>query len=104
MIKKLLMLSSLVWIFPQEASAVINNKYLGDISISVEGAARTKPRVVESLLEKCLEKKGYTTWDAVSGVELAQCIRNSRLFKEVEVKVEQSKISVSVADRWTLIP
>lgn len=104
MIKRFAVLSALVWIFPLEVSAAIKNDYLGDISVSVDGAARTKPRVIESLVEKCLEKKGYKTWEAVNADEVSQCLRNSRLFKKVEVKIEQSSIHITVADRWTLIP
>lgn len=104
MLKRFAILSVLVWIFPLESSAEIKNEYLGDISVSVEGAARTKPRVIESLVEKCLVKNGYKTWESVSAGELSQCLSNSRLFKKVEVQVERSKISVKVADRWTLLP
>jgi outer membrane protein assembly factor BamA len=104
MIRNIAIVLALVWIFPRTASALIQNTTLGEISVSVEGASRTKPSYVESLVEKCLEKGDYRTWSAIDSGEMAQCIRNARLFKKVDVKVEKPRITVSLTDRWTLIP
>ncbi len=91
-------------LFALDAGATIKSKDLGDIEVKMEGAKRTKPRLVESLVEKCIEKEGFKTWDAVDGARLGQCISNTRLFKKVEVRVNRPEIDVTIIDRWTLIP
>ncbi len=104
MIKRLLIITPLLWILPYESSAAIKNEYLGEITVHVEGATRTKERYVEFLLEKCLEKENYKSWKDVDASVLGQCVSNSRLFKKVDVQVNQPEIDISIADRWTLIP
>ena len=88
----------------QTCSALIINAYLGEINVHVEGATRTKDRTVESLVEKCLERENYKSWESVNTSMLGQCISNSRLFESVEVRVHKPEIDVTVEDRWTLIP
>jgi len=91
-------------IAPQESYAVISNQYLGDVSVSLEGAKRTQPRYVESLVRYCLEKMDYRTWDSIDQASLGQCIKNTKLFESVDVVVTKPEIKVTVSDRWTLIP
>jgi len=93
-----------LFLFPQMSQALIINEYLGDVSVSVEGNKRSKPQLIESLVEKCLEKRGFKKWDAVDTESLRQCIANSRLFSEVAVEVKPPEIRVSIKERWTLIP
>ena len=85
-------------------SASIKNAYLGKIDVRVEGAERTKNITVESLVEKCLEKENYKSWESIDINMLGQCISNSRLFESVQVRVNMPEIVVTVEDRWTLIP
>jgi outer membrane protein assembly factor BamA len=87
-----------------DAGATIQSRDLGDVEVKVEGARRTKLRLVESLVEKCIEREGFTTWDAVDGARLGQCISNTRLFRRVEVRVNRPEIDVTLVERWTLIP
>lgn len=101
---RLLMMCAALSLFPFDAGATIKSKDLGDVEVKVEGAKRTKPRLVESLVEKCIEKEGFKTWAAVDGARLGQCISNTRLFKKVEVRVNRPEIDVTIIDRWTLIP
>lgn len=91
-------------IVPLESSAVISNKYLGEVTVSLEGAKRTKPRYVESLVKYCLEKGDYRSWESVDRAALGQCIKNARVFESVDVAVTQPEIKVTLSDRWTLIP
>ena len=91
-------------LLPQMSYAMINNEYLGDVSVSVEGNTRSKPQLIESLVAKCLEKEGVKSWDTVDVMSLKQCIINSRLFREVAVEVKKPEIHVLLKDRWTLIP
>jgi outer membrane protein assembly factor BamA len=88
----------------QTTSASAKNAYLGEIDVHVEGAKRTKDRTVESLIEKCLEKENYKSWESIDINVLGQCLSNSRLFESVEVRVNKPEIDVTVEDRWTLIP
>jgi len=89
---------------PQMSHATIKNEYLGDVSVSVEGNKRSKQQLIESLVEKCLEKSRFQSWDVVDAASLKQCITNSKLFSEVAVEVKQPEIHVSIKERWTLIP
>ncbi len=84
--------------------ASITNANLGEIKVNVEGAKRTRDRTIESLVEQCLEKEKYTSWESINNRVLGQCISNSRLFENVEVRIDKPAISVTVVDRWTLIP
>jgi outer membrane protein assembly factor BamA len=86
------------------SSSSITDAYLGEINVLVKGAIRTKDRTVESLVEKCLEKENYKSWESIDTRKLEQCIGNSRLFEQVEVRVNKPVIDVTVEDRWTLIP
>ena len=104
MIEKMLMMSAVLSLFAFDAAATIKSKDLGDVEVKVEGAKRTKPRFVESLVEKCIEKEGFKTWEAVDAGRLGQCISNARLFKKVEVRVNRPEIDVTITDKWTLIP
>jgi len=89
---------------PQLSHAMIKNEYLGNVSVSVDGNKRSKPQLIESLVEKCLEKNEVKGWDALDAASLKQCIMNSRLFREVAVEVKQPEIRVQIQERWTLIP
>ncbi len=91
-------------VYAQTTSASITNAYLGEIEVHVEGAKRTKDRTVESLIEKCLEKEDYKSWESIDNNVLGQCLSNSRLFESVEVRVNKPTINVTIEDRWTLIP
>ncbi len=104
MIKKLLAVTLLLWTLPHESSAAIKNEYLGEITVHVEGATRTKERYIEFLVEKCLKKENYKSWEAVDAGALGQCVSNSRLFKKVDVQVKRPAINVTIEERWTLIP
>ena len=100
----LLVFACTLCLSPLEALALIKNEYLGDIAVTVAGATRTKERFVESLVEKCLKKGDFRSWDTVDAGALSQCISNSRLFRSVDVVVGAAELKVTVADRWTLIP
>jgi len=104
MFKKLLLLFLAALMLPHEASALIIDKDLGEVIVTVEGNKRTKPLYIESLVRRCLEKGGYKTWETVDGNALGQCIRNTKLFESIEVQVDKPVIHVKVSDRWTLIP
>jgi outer membrane protein assembly factor BamA len=86
------------------SSASIKNAYLGVINVTVEGAERTKDGTVKSLVERCLEKEQYTSWESIDTHILGKCISNSRLFEGVQVRVHEPDIDVAIEDRWTLIP
>jgi len=96
--------TTILLITPRDASAVISSEYLGEVTVSLEGAKRTKPRYVESLVKYCLEKGDYRTWESIDQAALGQCIRNTRVFESADVAVIQPEIKVTVSDRWTLIP
>jgi outer membrane protein assembly factor BamA len=96
--------TTVLLIAPRDSSAVISNEYLGAVTVSLEGAKRTKQRYVESLIKYCLEKGDYRTWDSIDQAALGQCIKNTRVFESVDVAVTQPEIKVTVSDRWTLIP
>jgi len=100
----LLFASAVLLTAPRESSAMISSRYLGDVSVSLEGAKRTKPLYVESLVKYCLEKGDYRTWDSIDLASLGQCIKNTKLFESVEVAATRPEIKVTVSDRWTLIP
>jgi outer membrane protein assembly factor BamA len=100
----LLVLACTLCLIPLEALALIKNEYLGDITVTVAGATRTKERFVESLAEKCLKKGDYRSWETVDAGALSQCISNSRLFRSVDVAVGAAELKVTVDERWTLIP
>ena len=104
MFKKLLVTTLILWIFPHESSALIKNQYLGEITVNLEGAKRTKQRYMESLVEKCLKKGDYKSWETVDAEALRQCITNAKLFSKVEVQVNKSEIDIKILERWTLIP
>src|SRR5665647_501241 len=99
-----LLLACALFLIPSEALALINNRYLGDITVTVAGAIRTKERFIESLTEKCLERGDYRSWETVDAGALSQCISNSRLFRSVDVAVGAAELKVTVDERWTLIP
>ena len=102
--KRLLMITMTLWLLPSAASASIGNEYLGEVIVHVEGAARTKDRYIESLVEKCLVKEDYRAWDTVDSTQLGQCLTNTRIFSSVEVTVKKPEITVKVSERWTLLP
>jgi hypothetical protein len=99
-----LVATTVLLIAPRESSAVISNEYLGEVSVSLEGAKRTKPRYVESLIKYCLEKGDYRTWASIDQAALGQCIKNTKVFESVDVAITQPEIKITVSDRWTLIP
>lgn len=86
------------------ASGSINNEYLGEINVHVEGAKKTKEITIVSLVKKCLEKEKYKSWELINNGRLEQCIYNSRLFESVEVRINKPEIDVTVEDQWSLIP
>lgn len=96
--------TTILLITPRESFAAISNKYLGEVTVSLEGAKRTKPRYVEALVKFCLEKGAYRTWESIDQTALGQCIKNSRVFASVDVAVTRPEIKVTVSDRWTLLP
>jgi outer membrane protein assembly factor BamA len=100
----LLVFAFTLCLIPLEAVALIKNEYLGNITVTVAGATRTKGRLIESLAEKCLKKGDYRSWETVNAGALSQCISNSRLFRSVDVAVGASELKVTVDERWTLIP
>jgi outer membrane protein assembly factor BamA len=104
-IRTLFMIATTVLLItPRESFAVISNEYLGEVTVSLEGAKRTKPRYVESLVKYCLEKGDYRTWESIDQAALGQCIKNTKVFESVDVAVTQPEIKVTLSDRWTLIP
>ena len=104
-IRMLFMIATTVLLItPRESAAAISNEYLGEVTVSLEGAKRTRPRYVESLIKYCLEKGDYRTWDSIDQAALGQCIKNTRVFESVDVAITQPEIKVTVSDRWTLIP
>lgn len=94
--------SLLVW--PTYVSAVINDQYLGEIQVIVEGADRTEQSLVEKLVDDCIERGGYQDWHLIDTDGMAQCVSNSRLYSDVRVQIHEPQITVLVTDRWTLIP
>jgi len=64
---------------------------------SITGNEKTKTHYIERLLFKCEEEQ--TTLK-----KLEQCLLNSRLFSEVNIKEVDQKIIVDVKDRWSIIP
>ena len=104
LILKIILFLTILMVWADATSASIINAYLGEIDVHVEGTKRTKDRTVESLVEKCLEKENYKSWESIETKVLGQCLTNSRLFERVEVRVNKPEIDVTVEDRWTLIP
>ncbi len=104
MFGKVILLAVALLILPGPASALVRNPDLGEVTVQISGAKRSKPALVESLVDKCLERGGYRSWEAIDPVGLGQCLSNSRLFSKVEVEVSQPEIAVKVIERWTLIP
>ncbi len=91
-------------LFPGYSEALVKNAFLGEISVAVEGATRTKPLFVESLVRNCLARGESRTWQSVDPEAMGQCLRNTRLFSRVAVQVREPEIIVQIVDRWTLIP
>jgi|GEM_PF-5763960 len=104
MFGKVMLLVLGLLLLPGNASALIRNRDLGEISVKVTGARRSKPVLIESLVGKCMERGGYRSWESLDPGVLGQCLSNSRLFSKVEVEVRQPEIEVRVTERWTLIP
>lgn len=101
---RVILLTGPLLLWPGASSALITNHELGEISVKVSGVKRSKPALVESLVDRCLEREGYRSWESVDPVGLGQCLSNSRLFSKVEVEVRPPEIAVKVTERWTLIP
>lgn len=91
-------------LFSGNSAAMLRNEHLGDIFVSVEGAARTKKVFIESLVQNCIKREEYTDWQSVDPQAMEQCLRNTRLFSSAEVQVREPEIFVRISDRWTLIP
>lgn len=104
MLKILLIMPPLFLMLSGEASALIKNDSLGEITVTITGAKRTRPRYIESLIEKCLEKGAYKKWEDVSAEALGQCLTNSRIFSKVDVRINKPEITADISERWTLIP
>jgi outer membrane protein assembly factor BamA len=104
MLKILMTMSVLILMLSSEASALIENEYLGEITVTIVGAKRTRPRYIESLVEKCLEKGAYRKWEDVDTEALGQCLRNSRIFSKADVRIDKPEITANISERWTLIP
>ncbi len=68
-------------------------------NIEVKGNTKTTTFFIENLVLSCLEHLPSKTPEA-----LAQCVKDARLFSEVEVEINGNDIRVQVEDRWTLIP
>jgi outer membrane protein assembly factor BamA len=71
--------------------------------VKFDGLKRTKPQHLRSLLDECLEEQGVHRLAAVDQAELDQCLMNSELFSAVSSSIDDV-ISVTVKERWTLIP
>lgn len=103
-IRAFVLVATTILLFMPRESCAISNQYLGEVTVSVQGAKRTEPRYVEALVKSCLEKAGYQTWESIDRADLAQCIKNAKVFESVDIAVTPPEIKVTVSDRWTLIP
>ena len=73
--------------------------------IKISGNIRTKTIYLQHLVKRCLEqKKAHEDKTRMDTGALRQCIMNSRLFAEVEVRTTTGQIAVEVEEKWTLIP
>lgn len=91
-------------LFTGYAAAQVGNDRFGDVTVTVEGAVRTKKVFIESLVKDCLKRGEYEDWPSVDAKAMGQCISNSRLFSSVAVVISAPVITVKVTERWTLIP
>lgn len=89
---------------PLGAHATVNDKCLGDITVTAKGNKKTKHQYIESLVKNCIAEESPNTWDAIDAGKLKQCVINSRLFANVEVKINEPVIDITLDERWTLIP
>jgi outer membrane protein assembly factor BamA len=90
--------------FPSLAYPLVENRYLGEVVVIIEGNRKTKTGYVEKLVDKCIEKEEPAGWDALGAESLRQCIFNSRLFADVKVEVDEPRVRLTLDERWTLIP
>ena len=77
----------------------INNTYALNPDLKIEGNKRTKTHYIKKLFRKCQER-----WQNEQIKELEQCLLNSKLFSQVEIRPSKNKITIIAEDRWTLLP
>lgn len=71
------------------------------IELEVTGNTKTHLDVIKVEIADLLQKK---QWDESDLAEAKRRIWNLRVFSEVEIKLNEEKVSLTVEERWTLLP
>jgi outer membrane protein assembly factor BamA len=77
---------------------------ISDWEMDISGNTKTQSRYIQSLVEKCIQDQGVDNVQDVDLKRLQECLINSRLFSEIEVKLEEDRLQIQVKDRWSIIP
>lgn len=72
--------------------------------IDIQGAEQTKPAHVRFVVKQCIEQQIDKKGDVLDIPLLEKCVLNKKLFSEVKITQSGNSITVTVADRWSLIP
>jgi outer membrane protein assembly factor BamA len=85
-------------------SATLSAQAFG-FAVNISGNTRTKSYYIERIVSDCFEILDIEAKDvALATDSIRQCVLNSRLFSEVDVKFDEGALKVDVKDKWTLIP
>ncbi len=83
---------------------VSNNLYAELPTIKVEGNENTQTSFVVNLTKNCLENQKAESTAEVDSAGLKTCILNSQLFADATIDLSSDAITVTIDERWTLIP
>lgn len=72
--------------------------------IKVEGNEETKTDFVVNLTKNCLENQNAESIPEIDSTAVKTCILNSQLFADASIELDSDSITVSIDERWTLIP
>jgi outer membrane protein assembly factor BamA len=72
--------------------------------LEVKGNQKTKLSYLKAKLNECLDEQHVSQWADVDSDELQQCILDSRLFSEVQVAIDAPVVTITLKERWTVIP
>jgi len=72
--------------------------------LNVQGNTKTTLGFLNARVHDCLDEQGAQRWDDVDNDELRQCILDTRVFSEVDLKLTPPVLELTVKERWTIIP
>ncbi|MCG6969870.1 MAG: BamA/TamA family outer membrane protein [Gammaproteobacteria bacterium] len=72
--------------------------------LTVQGNQKTKLSYLKAKVNECLEEQSVLQWADVDSDELQQCLLDTRLFSEVQLSINAPVVSITVKERWTIIP